>query len=268
MSFFLRRYSSTSRQLPVHALRYSRQMLRRGFSRPYSNYSSYGSGGAAKVLWGLIGANTAVFAVYNYAEPPKTKSVGPFATISNYQLYQKILNNFVISLDGVRAGKWWTALTSTFFHMNIWHLLGNMVSMYAFGSILIRHPGIKATHIAALAVGSGLSGSAGFLLHQYSREQPNVKEYGLGASGAVMGMGAAAACLSPKQSMLLYGFIPLPLWVLIGGYFVLDSYYLDRPGTKIAHSGHLGGLAFGLVYYFLRLRRFGGIASFVRHSRR
>ncbi|OCL02083.1 rhomboid-domain-containing protein [Glonium stellatum] len=266
MSFFLGRYSSAFRPLSIPVFRGSRQILRPGLSRPYSHYSSYGSGGAAKVVWGLIGANTAVFAVYKYAEPATRTSTGPFATTTHYPLYRKILNNFLISLDSVEAGKWWTIVTSTFFHMDLWHFLGNMFSMYAFGTILARHPGIRAIHVATLALGSGVFGSFGFLLHQYRRRQPNVKTFGLGASGAVMGMGAAAACLFPKHSVLLYGIIPVPLWLLIGGYFAFDSYYLDKPGTKVAHAGHLGGLCFGLVYYFLRLRRFGGVASIMRRS--
>jgi membrane associated rhomboid family serine protease len=38
------------------------------------------------------------------------------------------------------------------------------------------------------------------------------------------------------------------------GYAAYDGYYLNSENSRIGHAGHLGGLAFGIGYYLLRLR--------------
>ena len=52
----------------------------------------------------------------------------------------------------------------------------------------------------------------------------------------------------------IYGIIPVPLWALMTGYAIYDGYYLSDSRSKIGHGGHLGGIAFGVVYYFAKLR--------------
>lgn len=105
-------------------------------------------------------------------------------------------------------------------------------------------------------MGAGLSGS---FLHLYKKTQ-DVKETGgvdrsiaLGFSGAVMGVGSLAACLYPRTTFLIYGIVPVPLWLLMGGYFVYDGYYLNSQASNVGHGGHIGGVLFGLAY-FARLR--------------
>jgi membrane associated rhomboid family serine protease len=38
------------------------------------------------------------------------------------------------------------------------------------------------------------------------------------------------------------------------GYGVYDGYYLNDNKSRIGHAGHLGGAAFGFLYYIWRLR--------------
>lgn len=58
--------------------------------------------------------------------------------------------------------------------------------------------------------------------------------------------------------------ITVPLFVTSGLYVALDLFYLDSPGSRVGHAAHLGGFAFGAVYYLAKLRRFGGIAQVLR----
>ena len=69
-----------------------------------------------------------------------------------------------------------------------------------------------------------------------------------------MGAVTVVACFLPKQTVGIFGVIPVPLWLCVLGYGAYDGYYLDSQNTRTAHAGHLGGLAFGLAYYFLKLR--------------
>lgn len=219
---------------------------RRAFS------SSFGSTGSAMaVIWGIIGANTIIFGAWQYVIPS-----GPMRiqTMDKTQrdLAQSLEKNFITSTQAVKAGRWWTAVTSAFSHYSLTHFLGNMVSLYAFASILSQHPAITPARMAILTFGSAISGSMGFYMHNMNTYR---SQGALGASGIVMGVGAAAATIFPRASIYLYGIVPVPLWLLIGGYFFVDSYYLDRPGSTTAHAGHLGGLAFGTLFALARLKR-------------
>lgn len=83
----------------------------------------------------------------------------------------------------------------------------------------------------------------------------------------VMGMGAAATLLAPMTQMVVLVF-PAPLFLVTAGYVAADTYYLDSKTSRIGHAAHLGGLAFGAVYYFVSLRRFGGVWQWVRRALR
>lgn len=126
--------------------------------------------------------------------------------------------------------------------------------------------------VLVAALGAGWTGSIGFFTQQQAKIQRDQQtgdvmrlrqdraQPALGASGAVMGLGALATCFAPKLPMQLM-FIPIgiPLWVVTLGYAAIDMFYLDAQNSKVAHSGHLGGLLFGLMSYAVYFRRFGGI---------
>ncbi|KAF2099993.1 hypothetical protein NA57DRAFT_75495 [Rhizodiscina lignyota] len=222
--------------------------------RTYTTGQSYGeyvrhSASNSRFIWGLIIANTIVFAGWEYCK---------FGQGSD-QLKAFMYSNFVISGDHIKANRYWTIVTSAFSHISEGHFLGNMITLYAFGSLLATFPGMRVANLAVLSFGSAVSGSLGWLLHERRDEQAYVQRHAVGASGMIMGLGAAAACLTPTTTFLLFGIVPMPLWMLVGGYFLYDSYYLDSKDSRVGHAGHLGGLAFGVAYYALRLRRLGGI---------
>ena len=167
------------------------------------------------VLWAIIGLNTAVFATWRYAIETRDS-----------KLLRQLQNNFTMSIDNWKEGRWWTVLTSSFSHNNFTHFLFNMVTFHAFGGLLARIPGVKGRHIISLCIGSALTSSAAFLADQQSktsnREQSSwiwnsarVQQAmaGLGASGVVMGFGGAVTCLVPNSMMLVMFIIPMPLWV-------------------------------------------------------
>ncbi|KAI7522584.1 hypothetical protein KC331_g19160 [Hortaea werneckii] len=156
-----------------------------------------------------------------------------------------------------------------------------MLSLKAFATILTRIPGIRAPHLMFLATGSALAASLGFLYHDSRRQKqdqapdnligrtisgsdrqitrgiPGARSPGvesrrsaLGASGMVLGFGAAATCLAPFTSMtVMFVPVPVPLWVLTVMYAAVDTYFLDDARSLVGHSAHLGGTVFGAVFY-------------------
>lgn len=167
-------------------------------------------------------------------------------------------DNFTLKLSDVNNGRYWTLLASAFSHIGFYHLLGNMFSLHAFSSYTSL--AIPPASLATLLVGSALCGSIGWLYHENSQGKTRYGEArALGASGMVMGVGSAAACLMPNARVLLMAVIPVPLWVLVPAYFIYDAYYLNAVDSRVAHAGHIGGSIFGVVFYALVLRRYGGV---------
>lgn len=202
-----------------------------------------------KVLFTLIGANVCVYAYGVY--------VRQVAMGGDVLPFSRFVKNMTLNLNEFRGGAWWPALTSTFTHLSFSHLLSNMISVYFVGKLLATSPRLTPAHYLLIAVGGGLTGAAGYLGNRYwlqrQKGTPDMSR-GLGFSGAVMSISTVTACLAPKARMLLMGFIPMPLWGLVTGYAVYDGYFLNDPNTRTAHAGHLGGLAFGILYYVLKLR--------------
>lgn len=141
----------------------------------------------------------------------------------------------------------YSLLTAGFLHASLGHLGGNILALFIFGRVVERKLGVIKTgfiYVGALM----LSGVFTSLIHVVFLKD-NIP--GLGASGAIMGL-IAAAILDPFY--LTYEMI-VPLPVMIAGWLTL---YADISGILnpvedgIGHFAHLGGfLSVGLLLYLL-----------------
>jgi len=196
-------------------------------------------------------------------------SLGPigFLIVTNLILYiaTSIRADLFIDLFGLTRNTFtsypWTIVTSMFLHTpfpGIWHILANMLTLYFFGSYLIRLVGERNFFIVYFL--GGILGSVFFLLMSpplYFNIIASEYVYptAIGASGAVFAVAGALTLLAPRQRVFIIPIpVPIPLWVaVIGGFLILSFMPL------VAWQAHLGGLVFGLVmgYFFRRrLRRF------------
>jgi membrane associated rhomboid family serine protease len=140
----------------------------------------------------------------------------------------------------------WTIVTNLFIHANFWHILGNMLTLYFFGSFLCRLIGTR-NFLITYFVG-GIVGNILYILRGSSYS------IAIGASGAIYALAGALVVMMPNLRVLVYFIVPMPLWVVILFFFVLWSMPGVIPG--VAWQAHLGGLVFGLVMgYFFRKRR-------------
>lgn len=220
----------------------------------------------------IMGLNIAVFGAWTYA-----------STTRNEKWHRYLTENALLSWAHVRANHYWTVVTSAFSHKAPMHILFNMVSLNAFAGVLYTAGGLGLGpfHIFALTLGSAVTGSLGFLYYRqlaakqkdgrlgpYGQHLPSLAATGLGASGVVMGFAAAATCIAPFQPMMAMMIpVPVPMWVLTGIYFALDAFMLGI-NDSVGHDAHLGGAVFGLAYYMVALRRFGGVSQLLRRGGR
>jgi rhomboid family protein len=144
----------------------------------------------------------------------------------------------------------WTFVTYMFVHAGLLHLLGNMIMLFVFGPPVEHRMGGRAFLLYYLYCGIG----AAVLSLALSGVLPSAAATFGGASGAVLGVGVAFALLWPDAELLVF---PLPtpikartLILFLVGLDVVFSLML--PSDGVAHLAHVGGAAFG--YLFFRLQ--------------
>jgi membrane associated rhomboid family serine protease len=154
--------------------------------------------------------------------------------------------------------KWYTAITSTFLHGGLGHLIGNMIFLVMIGIALEGVIGFTFTMLIFFATGALAS-----LTDLIVRPESFVPS--IGASGAVYGLMGAFAIMYGFRSIRIIFFFLFPFFIrfsmpaalLLIYWFGLEalSFKYLRDGSNINFAAHLGGLASG-VLIALALRPF------------
>jgi membrane associated rhomboid family serine protease len=132
-------------------------------------------------------------------------------------------------LPGVADGAWWQVVTSTFTHVEIWHIGFNMLALWFLGPQL--ELAIGRVRFLSLYLLSGLAGSA-MVMWAAGEYQAT-----LGASGAIFGLMGALLVLAVK----VRGNVQL-----IGTWLVLNV-VITFTFPNISWQGHLGGFIGGAL---------------------
>ena len=173
----------------------------------------------------------------------------------------------------VRQGQVWRLVTSGFCHdrSSLLHILVNMLVLYMFGTVIESIYGTREFFFIYFAA---LLTSSLFIVGLDTWTGENIPA--VGASGAVFGVAMLFAMHFPRHIILLFFVIPMQARWLVVLYAVYDLYPVlmklaGRPQfTGIAHAGHLGGLAFGFIYWQFHLnfeRLFGYRGNRVARTR-
>src|SRR5262245_17561183 len=153
----------------------------------------------------------------------------------------------------VSQGQVWRLVTCAFCHdrHSPWHILLNMVLLYWFGTRLENMYGSREFLLFYLM--AALCGSIAYVALAY---YTGSSVPAIGASGAVMGVMMLYAIYYPFETVLLFWILPIPIWALLSLYVIFDLHPVllalasgQQVFTGVAHAGHLGGLAFGFLYY-------------------
>ncbi|MEM2875209.1 MAG: rhomboid family intramembrane serine protease, partial [Candidatus Hadarchaeales archaeon] len=141
----------------------------------------------------------------------------------------------------------WTLVTSMFMHGGVLHMLVNLIVLLSFGPALELRVGRR--RFLCVYLGSGILAAAAQLLVI----PPDVVV--LGASGAILGVMGALTVLAPRTPVLLFFFIPMPLWMATAGFGAISAIFaFTGYGGSVAHLAHLTGITVGLAYGY-RIRR-------------
>ncbi|KUJ11711.1 rhomboid-domain-containing protein [Mollisia scopiformis] len=199
------------------------------------------------VVGGIIAACAGVY-IYSVNLEVQIKSNFSNKAKENIEWFRK---HFVMSYESIQNGRYYTILTSAFNHVSLMHIGFNMIGLWGFGRSIITLFGVPTFGI--IFVGAAVTGG----IAQYSTWQCN-KGYHkavVGASGAVFGLVTALTFVMPRHSIIL-GFVPMPMWTALGISVAASIAGLQGVwGPHLGHADHLGGMAFGALFWLLVLRR-------------
>jgi membrane associated rhomboid family serine protease len=146
---------------------------------------------------------------------------------------------------------WWQLVTYAFLHDGFLHIFFNMFALYVFGPGLEQYWGARR-YLAYYFVCVVAAGATQLAVERFFGGLGAT----IGASGGIFGLLLAFGVLFPRVRLLLYFAIPVPAWLFVTGYAVLELFF-GVTGTEagIAHFAHLGGMLGGaLMMLYWRLR--------------
>jgi membrane associated rhomboid family serine protease len=191
----------------------------------------------------LIGANVAFFIVQMLT---RDNALGE-------PLYQGQLTEALwLNFGKVLHGEVWRLLTYAFLHdvNNPLHIIFNMLFLWWFGSDMEDLYGPR--EFLAFYLTAALGGGVACCLAEFlGFGGGNV----LGASGAVTAVMVLCAIHYPTRVIRLFFFLPIPIWLFVVFQVAQDVFtLLGKLDTGVAVACHVGGAAFGLLYYKMHWR--------------
>ena len=143
----------------------------------------------------------------------------------------------------------WNWLTYGFTHAGIetqigyWHILGNMLTLFFLGRAVEQRMGPQqflSFYLVAIVV----SGLGAVVIAWISGGGVSL----VGASGAVTAVVAVFIMWFPNQTLLIWGILPIPAWLL--GILMIGSnlQHAFSPGSHVSWQAHAVGAAFGIAY--------------------
>jgi membrane associated rhomboid family serine protease len=142
-------------------------------------------------------------------------------------------------------------LTYGFLHSptDLWHIALNMFALWLFGREVEDRYGRReflAFYLVAI-VAAGLV----WTLAEIPFGPTAIM---MGASGGIAAVVVLFAMNFPYRTILFFFIIPMPMWVFAVIVVAMDAFGAVNRSGNVAYAAHLGGAAFGFLYYKSGLR--------------
>jgi membrane associated rhomboid family serine protease len=178
----------------------------------------------------------------------KTLIIANVAVFLLQALTERMGSNFLVATFGLipvfvtQKFEIWQLVTYLFLHGSLWHIFGNMITLFMFGNDLERYWGTRRflSYYFITGIGAGIC-SWLVSMNSYSAI--------IGASGAIYGILLAYGLLYPNRIVYLNFLLPVKIkWLVIimGAISFFSSLTGGEPG--VAHIAHLGGMFIGFVF--------------------
>ncbi len=144
-----------------------------------------------------------------------------------------------------------TLISSMFLHLDILHIIGNVLILYLLGLPLEER--VRGPRFAAIYLSTGVIATLVYGLVQWGDTTP-----ALGASGAIMGLAGAFVILYPRDRIfmvLIFFILPrVPVYLAVGVITAWQFILLIFGAPGVAVEAHLAGIGAGILIAPLVLR--------------
>jgi membrane associated rhomboid family serine protease len=144
-------------------------------------------------------------------------------------------------IGSIQNGEQIRMLSSGFLHVDMTHLLFNMMTLWFFAPLVLAYLG-NCTFVL-IYMGSLIFGN----ILTYIFNKNNYGYRAVGASGAVTGVLYSAILLQPDMMLGLFFVIPIPAYLFGILYLLYSIYGMKSQNDNIGHSAHFGGAVGGYV---------------------
>jgi membrane associated rhomboid family serine protease len=214
----------------------------------------------------LVGINVVIFFIQlatrgGYSEDGAFDA-GAFTNFLDLNVYEVVFH-----------GQIWRLITHMFLHdvTSPAHIIFNMLFLWWFGSDVEDLYGPR--EFVAIYLVGGLASAVAFVATSLPLAlqvtDAALSPVALGASGAVTAVLLIFACHYPTRIIYVFFFLPVPIWLFVLFTVLHDAFiFVGQMNTGVAVAGHLGGAAFGFLYYKLHWRLSGLWPSFTTWRKR
>ncbi|MFS4481778.1 rhomboid family intramembrane serine protease [Hyunsoonleella sp. 2307UL5-6] len=148
---------------------------------------------------------------------------------------------YKFNVGGLKRGERIRLFSAGFLHVDMQHLLFNMVTLYFFSGLVILKLGsigFLTVYIGSLLVGN-------FLSYYFHKDEYHYSA--VGASGAVMGIIYSAILFEPMMKINFF----IPGFAFGIGYLLYSIYGMKKRIGNIGHDAHFGGAVGGYLFTLL-----------------
>jgi membrane associated rhomboid family serine protease len=150
--------------------------------------------------------------------------------VKHQKQYYRLLSHMLVHADGI-------------------HLALNMFVFYSFGRVMesIFTMNWGSTIGGAMFIALYVLGGAAATLPSMRKHTDNYGYNSVGASGAVSALLMAYMVLFPLNEIAFF-FIPMPAFIGVFVFFLLEHFMKRNVRSNIAHDAHIWGALFGIVF--------------------
>jgi membrane associated rhomboid family serine protease len=172
--------------------------------------------------------------------------------VANVLISYKGFNDFAFfrkyefHVGSIRSGEQIRMLSSGFLHVDITHLIFNMLTLWFFAPVVMNYLGeltFGLIYFGSLVFGSLLT--MVFHKNDYSYRA-------VGASGAVTGVLYSAILLQPDMMLGIFFIIPMPAYLFGILYLLYSIYGMRAKNDNIGHTAHFGGAIGGYLITLIK----------------
>jgi membrane associated rhomboid family serine protease len=149
-------------------------------------------------------------------------------------------------VGSIRSGEQIRMLSSGFLHVDMMHLIFNMLTLYFFAPVVIGW--LSTFSFILIYFGSLIFGNLLTVLFHKN----DYSYRAVGASGAVTGVLYSAILLQPDMMLGIFFIIPMPAYIFGILYLLYSIYGMRAKNDNIGHTAHFGGAIGGYLITLIK----------------